>query len=269
MKITIFAVLVLLMFFATVHASQLSFASISKPYFTFSLGNYSTINGASGGSIGVSSTRVVVSPGTYAVINNKTYSSYNLSLILLTPFNVALPTDNSTISGVTGAIEIEVNGQTGSSVKFVSSSGSYRPIKLITGGQTITLSTWSWSGGTLQNFNYYGGSYVKPQKWLTFNSSYIYTNLTNATLQVLVTKNKCTPSTSLTTSIVPTTISQNSSHTTIPTTVISTTIPSKPIAVKQSNEYVLYALIGAEAIVIIILIIVLVRRRNYGIRSPI
>ena len=263
MNITIYAVLVFLMVFAMAHASQLSFASISKPYFTFSLGNYTTINGAIGGSVGISSTRLVVSPGTYAVINNKTYSSYNLSLILLTPFNVNVPPGNSTISGISDAIAIAVDGSTGSSVKFVSSSGSYQPIKLITGGQAITLSTWSWSGGVLQNLNYYGGSYVKPQKWLTYNSSYIYTNLTNATLQVLVIKNKGTPSTSLTTSIIPTTILQNSSHTTIPSTTVPTTVPPKPVTVQQNNEQTLYALIAAETAAIIILVILLLRKRNY------
>ncbi|MCL4404619.1 hypothetical protein M1583_01345, partial [Candidatus Marsarchaeota archaeon] len=97
--------------------------------------------------------------------------------------------------------------------------------------------------------------------WLQYNSSYIYTEIDNASMQVVVISNKNAPSTSLTTSIPPDT-STVTGTSTISATTQSTTVPPKVVAVEDNSIY-LYAMI-AEAIVIIALIVALVIARKKG-----
>ncbi|MCL4404620.1 hypothetical protein M1583_01350, partial [Candidatus Marsarchaeota archaeon] len=159
-------VLVAVLFFSVfaiqLNAAQSTFNIVTVPKFTFNLANYTTINAAAGGEIGIFGTKIIISPGTYVDVNGKQYSNYNVSLIYFTVSGVGLPKNDQQATSTSGAIGIEVNGEISDSVRFVDSSGNPDPIKLIMGGSNRTLSTWKWSGGSISGLNYTGGSYAYP-----------------------------------------------------------------------------------------------------------
>jgi hypothetical protein len=114
---------------------------------------------------------VIISPGTYALINKTMESRYNFTLATFNQ-NSTFPSPSTNYT-VLFFFVFEVNGVVSKDIMFVNSSGDARPVTTEI-NSPFNWTSWTFLGGELINngtvYNYTGGSYVFSNSW-TFNST--------------------------------------------------------------------------------------------------
>jgi hypothetical protein len=114
---------------------------------------------------------VIISPGTYALINKTMESRYNFTLATFNQSsNFPSPSTNYTVLFF---FVFEVNGVVSKDIMFVNSSGNARPVTTEINSPS-NWTSWTFLGGQLINngsaYNYTSGSYAFSNLW-TFNST--------------------------------------------------------------------------------------------------
>jgi hypothetical protein len=204
---------------------------------------------------------VSIPVGTYAEIDNKTYSQFNFTLATFNLTNVTAPNPSQVAEY---GFAYEVNNQISQDIEFTNSTGS--PKALTTKiGYPAYWTSWAWLGGSFNGSAYIGGDYVAQNTWTSSGGTltntqfsrpimWVFTiNLTEERLLNVV--NAIKKNTTTTNPGQPITPSSNQS------TVSS---PPKPSASLLSGNNLYY---GAGAVVVIIIIAVLLMRRG-GKKQP-
>ena len=114
--------------------------------------------------VSVGNISVTVLPGTYMQEGNKTFSSYNFTLVTFSFRNLSNPDSSNT---ATYAYAFEANHEINLSISFVDFSGNPRaPVSVVKAPSN--LSSWTYIGGTFNNTagTYSGGTYLGEDKWV-------------------------------------------------------------------------------------------------------
>lgn len=114
--------------------------------------------------LSVGNISVTVLPGTYMQEGNKTFSSYNFTLVTFSFRNLSNPDPSNT---PTYAYAFEANHKINASISFVDFSGNPRaPVSVVKAPSS--LSSWTYIGGTFNNTagTYSGGKYLGEDKWV-------------------------------------------------------------------------------------------------------
>jgi|GEM_PF-1472840 len=216
----------------------------STPTFKTIASANSLVNASKGATLSVQSgtIRVVIKPGTYALVNGTKEQYYNFSLIVFSISNVSSPPNYSSLMPGE-AYAFAVNGKITPQISFVNATGADAPITsyVIAGPNTTS---WTWLGGTYSNGTYVGGAYKFADTWSHPNSTeMVNTQFFKPVLWIFE-----APAPAVTTSTpVSTTPSTSKPGTTLP----STTIPPSPS--KSSGAAYLY---GTVVVIIVLVIII-------------
>ena len=163
------------------NASSQGHNVIEAPHY-LTLYSYNTlkVNTATGGTVNVkapdgSEIEAVISPGTYAELQNETklLSEYNFTIATF-KLSSGFPAPNSTMFPLYG-LAFEVDGEINSSISFVNSTGGEMPIATIA-PYPETWTTWALLGGSFNGTTYGGGNYTSENKWVYNASSGTITN---------------------------------------------------------------------------------------------
>ncbi len=157
---------------STSTASSNTSSSSTVPVATFQVisENNIIVNAITGGVVSVPGIREVISPGTYALIGNKTAGVYNFSLIMFNTQHVAPPNNNGTLTP-SGAFAYAINGQITTAITMVNATGSPKPVTTFVAGSPSTSTTWTFLGGTFNGTSYTGGKYAFADIWKQVNST--------------------------------------------------------------------------------------------------
>lgn len=212
--------------------------------------NSTIINASNGANLSLGTAiRIIVKPGTYALIGNSLLNKYNFSVIDFSAPFTFLPSNLSNYSA-TGAYAFAVNGIISPSISFVNVSRDPKAIISIVSANNSTTS-WTLLGGTFNGSAYINGTYKFPNVWLYPNSTSMVNNeFFKPVMWVFLTKEQQKPTT--------TTISQvknSSNSTTIKSNQSTNTSTTTNTSSGSGSLY-----IAIIAIILVILIIVALQR---------
>ncbi len=215
--------------------------------------NSTIINASKGANLSLGSAiRIIIKPGTYALIGNSLLNKYNFSVIDFSAPSTFLPSNLSNYSA-TGAYAFAVNGVISPSISFVNASADPKAIISIISANNSTTS-WTLLGGVFNGSAYINGTYKFPNVWSYPNSTYMVNNeFYKPVMWVFLTKKQQ----KITTTTYP--IKSGSSNT---TTVKSNQSANTSNSSNTSNgSGTLYI---AIAVIIIVVILVLALQKMQG-----
>ena len=154
--------------------------------------------------------------GTYAMINGYRYSTYNVSLFWFKTKYLKGPNNN--YPNPDGAFGIAVNGQIDPSISFITNNNKTAyVVSTVINGKNNT--SWTYlGGGWYRNNSYYGGGYNNQDNWSTNGSNIVDNQFSNPLIHVLFPISNT---------------NYNTTISTIPTTIATTTVP---VFTNQTNQ---------------------------------